>query len=143
MIRPASAADLDAIDEIERHSFKTPWPRTTFEGELAREWAHVDVALDDRDRVVAFCNYWLVVPELNILAIATHPDLRGRGVAARLLAHVLDTARTAGCTLAALEVRASNQPAIALYARAGFATIHTRPRYYQDDEDALVMSLAL
>jgi len=143
MIRPACAADLDAIDEIERHSFKTPWPRATFEGELAREWAHVDVVLDDRDRVVAFCNYWLVVPEVNILAIATHPDQRGRGIAARLLAHVLAAARAAGCTLAALEVRASNQPAIALYTRAGFTTVHTRTRYYQDDEDALVMSLAL
>jgi len=143
MIRRAGVADLDAIDAIERHSFKTPWPRETFEDELAREWAHVDVVVDAAERVVAFCNYWLVVPEVNIHAIATHPDSRGRGIAAQLLAHVLAAARAAGCTLATLEVRASNQPAIALYRRAGFAAIHTRPHYYQDNEDALVMSLAL
>jgi len=134
----ATAADLDAIDEIERHSFKAPWPRATFEGELGREWAHLDVVR--APQVVAFCNYWIVAPELHILAIATHPDHRARGVAGRLLAHVLDAARAAGCNLATLEVRASNAPAIALYERAGFKTVHVRARYYQDDgEDALVM----
>jgi ribosomal-protein-alanine N-acetyltransferase len=135
----ATTADLDAIDEIERHSFRTPWPRSTFEAELGREWAHVDVVRSS-DRVVAFCNYWIVAPELHVLAIATQPDHRGRGIARRLLAHVLDAACAAGCNLATLEVRAGNRPAIALYERAGFKTVHVRARYYQDDgEDALVM----
>jgi ribosomal-protein-alanine N-acetyltransferase len=138
-ITPASAADLDAIDEIERHSFKTPWPRETFAGELTREWARIDVVRHD-GRIVAFCNYWVVPPELHIHAVATQPDLRGRGIAGRLVAHVIEIARAADCNLATLEVRASNQPAIALYERAGFKTVHVRARYYQDDgEDALVM----
>ena len=138
-IRPATDADLDAIDEIEQHSFKSPWSRETFQGELLREWARVDVVRLD-GRVIAFCNYWLVTTELHILAIATHPDHRGRGIARRLLDHVLDVARATGCSLATLEVRRSNVPAIALYERAGFKTVHVRARYYQDDdEDALVM----
>lgn len=29
-VRRATSADLDAIDAIEQHSFKTPWPRSTF-----------------------------------------------------------------------------------------------------------------
>ena len=36
IIAPATPADLDAIDEIERHSFATPWPRPVFEAELSR-----------------------------------------------------------------------------------------------------------
>lgn len=153
-IAAATDADLDAIDEIEQHSFKSPWPRETFRAELQREWARIDVARID-GRIVAFCNYWLVIPrsaspqageggELHILAIATHPDYRGRGLAGQLLAHVLDVARRAGCSLATLEVRRSNKPAIALYERAGFKTVHVRARYYQDDnEDALVMLCSL
>jgi [ribosomal protein S18]-alanine N-acetyltransferase len=140
IVEPATAADLDAIDQLERHAFKTPWPRETFEAELAREWARLDVGRDDRGAVIAFCNYWIVAPEVSILVIATHPDHRGRGVARELLAHVLASATAAGCTLATLEVRAGNRPAIALYERAGFKTVHVRARYYQDDdEDALVM----
>jgi ribosomal-protein-alanine N-acetyltransferase len=143
IVRPATAADLDAIDAIEQHSFKTPWPRQTFEGELTREWAHLDVGLDG-GRIIGFCNYWIVVPDLQILAIATHPDFRGRGIGRQMLDHVLATAAGAGCQIASLEVRASNAPAIALYEHAGFKTVHVRGRYYQDDgEDALVMMRGL
>lgn len=138
-ISPARPDDIDAIDEIEQHSFKSPWSKSTFEGELLREWARLDVGRLD-GKIVTFCNYWLVTTELHILAIATHPDLRGRGIGGEMLAHVLDVARTAGCSLATLEVRRSNKPAIAMYERAGFKTVHVRARYYQDDdEDALVM----
>jgi ribosomal-protein-alanine N-acetyltransferase len=139
VIAAATELDLDAIDAIEQHSFKSPWSRDTFRAELLREWARVDVARLD-GRLVAFCNYWLVTTELHILALATHPDYRGRGIAQQLLDHVLDVARQTGCSLATLEVRRSNVPAITLYERAGFKTVHVRARYYQDDdEDALVM----
>ena len=138
-LRRATAGDLDAIDTIEQHSFKRLWPRSTFEAELTREWANLDVGLLD-GHIVAFCDYWVVAPELQILAIATDPDFRGRGIGAAMLRHVLDAAAARGCQLASLEVRAGNQPAIALYERAGFKTVHVRARYYQDDdEDALVM----
>lgn len=142
-IAPATAADLDVLDEIEQHSFKVPWPRAAFEAELQREWAHIDLArLAGQPR--AFCNYWLVAGEVHILAIATHPDFRNRGIARHLLEHILSKGRDTKCTLATLEVRRSNVPAIALYERAGFRTVHVRARYYQDDdEDALVMLLDL
>jgi [ribosomal protein S18]-alanine N-acetyltransferase len=136
IIEPAREEDLDTIDEIEQHSFKSN--NRTFRGELLREWARIDVAREGT-RIVAFCNYWLVTTELHILSIATHPDYRGKGIATQLLAHVLEVARSSGCSLATLEVRRSNVPAIALYERAGFKTVHVRARYYQDDEDALVM----
>jgi ribosomal-protein-alanine N-acetyltransferase len=138
-ILPATRDDITAIDEIEQHSFKSPWSRQTFEGELLREWARLDVGRHD-GRIIAFCNYWLVTTELHILAIATHPDFRARGVGGQMLEHVLAVARSAGCSLATLEVRRGNKPAIAMYERAGFKTVHVRANYYQDDgEDALVM----
>ena len=137
-LAPATLADLDAIDAIERHSFPQPWPRATFEAELTRAHARVTVARDPE--VIGFCNYWLVAGELHVLAIATRPDRRRAGIGRLLLAHALAEARAAACTLATLEVRRGNLPAIALYERAGFATVHVRARYYQDnDEDALVM----
>ena len=143
-IAAATAADLDAIDEIERHSFTRPWPRAAFEVELTRHLARLDVAR--APGVVGFCNYWIVpdpggdAGEVHIHAIATHPDRRRAGVGAALLDHALAAGRAAGCRLATLEVRRGNAPAIALYERAGFRTVHVRKRYYQDNgEDALVM----
>ena len=149
-LAPATAADLDAIDEIERHSFPQPWPRATFEAELARDIARLDVARDARDRVIGFCNYWIVgdpagrAGEVHILAIATHPDRRRGGVGAALLERALAAGRAARAQLATLEVRRGNAPAIALYERAGFRTVHVRRGYYQDNgEDALIMLTAL
>jgi ribosomal-protein-alanine N-acetyltransferase len=42
-----------------------------------------------------------------------------------------------------LEVRADNGPALAFYARTGFAEIHRRRRYYRDGTDAIVLELDL
>jgi [ribosomal protein S18]-alanine N-acetyltransferase len=138
MIERASTRDLDAITDIDRHSFPRPWPRATFEAELARDCGRLIVA---RERgVIGFCNYWIVADEVHILAIATHPDRRRGGIGAALLAHALAEGRAAGCRLATLEVRRTNTPAIALYERAGFHAVHVRTNYYQDDgSDAVVM----
>jgi ribosomal-protein-alanine N-acetyltransferase len=139
VIAPATPADLDAIDEIERHSFPIPWPRATFEAELTRPHARLVVEREPR-AIIGFCNYWILIDELHILAIATHPDRRRAGTGGRLLAHAIAEAVAAGCTRATLEVRRGNAPAIALYQRAGFRGVHVRPRYYQDNgEDALIM----
>jgi len=144
IIVPATPADLDAILEIERHSFARPWPRDTFAAELTREVARLDIARTTA--VVGFCNYWIVADpqagggEVQIQAIATHPDHRRAGVGAALLAHALAEGRAAHCGLATLDVRRGNTPAIAMYERAGFRTVHVRRQYYQDNgEDALVM----
>jgi [ribosomal protein S18]-alanine N-acetyltransferase len=143
VIRAATLADIDAIEEIDRHSFPRPWPRATFEAELERDVGRLAVVVE-RDRVIAYCNYWLVAGEVHILAIATHPDRRHVGIGAQLLAYALDDGRAVGCTLATLEVRRGNAPAIALYERAGFVIVHVRARYYVDNnEDALVMTCAL
>ena len=139
MIAPATPAELDAIAEIERHSFPTPWPRETFEAELSREGARL-IAFHARGAAIGFCNYWIVFDELHVHAIAIHPDHRRAGIAGRLLAHALGEGRALGCERATLEVRRGNAPAIALYQRAGFRGVHVRARYYQDNhEDALVM----
>lgn len=141
-IATMAPAELDEVDAIERVSFKEPWPAQTFLDELARPFARVAV-VRVAGRVLGFANYWLVAGEASLLAIAVHPDHRGRGLASRLVAHMLDEARATHCALAILEVRRGNTPAIALYERHGFATTYARKRYYADGEDALVMTLEL
>jgi [ribosomal protein S18]-alanine N-acetyltransferase len=142
-IVPMRAADLDEVHEIERLSFKHPWPRQVFVEELHRDWGHIDLVRTG-GRTVGFCNYWLVRDEVHILNIATHPDARRQGHAARLLQHVLEFSRRHGCRYVTLEVRRSNAGAIKLYRSYGFRAIGVRPKYYvEDNEDAVVMLLDL
>ena len=142
VLEPMQPEDLAAVELIERSSFKEPWPAGTFLAELSRPIARVTVARM-RGRVLGFCNYWLVLDEVSLMAIAVHPDHRGAGIAARLLADLLSDAQHAAARLVTLEVRAGNQPAISLYTRAGFAVSYVRQRYYGDGEDALVMTRGL
>jgi [ribosomal protein S18]-alanine N-acetyltransferase len=145
LIQPLRSADIDAVMEIERLSFKSPWSRQVFEEEIARSWAYVDVLRNTAsDAIVAFCNYWLVADEVHVLNVASHPQERGQGHASRLMAHVIDYAKRAACRLVTLEVRRSNDAAQRLYRRFAFRAVGIRPNYYVDDnEDAVVMVLEL
>jgi ribosomal-protein-alanine N-acetyltransferase len=142
-IAPMTLADLDEVDAIEQHSFKHPWPAQVFKDELARAWARVDVARRG-GAVVGFMNYWLVHDEVQLLAIASHPDHRGAGIGQALMAHLMALARARAAAIVTLEVRRSNAVAIRLYERHGFTTVGVRRGYYaEDDEDALVMICTL
>jgi ribosomal-protein-alanine N-acetyltransferase len=138
-------ADLDAVEEIERLSFPAPWTRQAFIEELDRPWARLDVLLRATTRrAVAFSNYWIVADELHILNVAVHPTERRRGHADRLLGHILEEARRTQVRVLSLEVRVSNQAAVALYRRLGFREVGVRPKYYANNgEDALLMDLVL
>ena len=117
----------------------TPWPRATFAAELARDWAHLDVAREAEGvaRVLRLlARHEPEAPHARDRDPPRSSRPRPRG---RMLAHVLASARAAGCTLATLEVRRPTRPRSRSTKRAGFETMHIRPRYYQDDEDALVM----
>jgi ribosomal-protein-alanine N-acetyltransferase len=145
LIEPMKPADLEAVMEIERLSFRTPWSREVFQEELGRGWAYVDVLRrSPGGKALAFCNYWLVADEVHLLNVATHPAARRNGCAARLLEHVLDFAQRRHCRIVMLEVRRSNEIAQRLYRRFSFKAVGVRPSYYADNqEDAVVMSLDL
>ncbi len=80
--------------------------------------------------------------EFEILNMAVARDHRRCGIGGQLLSHALQHARISGAGRAYLEVRASNQAAIGLYERHGFAGGGRRERYYQHPpEDALLFTL--
>jgi ribosomal-protein-alanine N-acetyltransferase len=145
VIEPMRPTDLDAVMEIERVSFRSPWSRQVFLEELSRDWAHVDVVREAATRrIVAFANYWLVADEVHVLNLATHPQARRAGHASRMMGQMIDFARRELCRYVTLEVRRSNAAALRLYRRFAFRAIGVRPNYYaEDQEDAIVMLLDL
>ena len=79
-----------------------------------------------------------------ILNIAVRPDCRRQGVAGKLLQVFLDFARGNRLAFLTLEVRASNDAAIALYESRGFREAGRRKNYYEHPrEDAVLMTLNL
>ncbi len=139
--RLASAPDLDGVLAIEDASFNNPTTREWYEAELKRpEVCYIYVLRTPDCPVAAFCAFWRVADQMHINNLAVRPELRGRGLASRLLADVMAESARMGALRATLEVRRSNTPAVRLYAKAGFSEAGVRRNYYtQPVEDALVL----
>lgn len=92
--------------------------------------------------IVGFLLAWSVADELHLLELASHPGQRRRGYARALLSALIAHASQHRKRLLLLEVRHSNQAAIALYERCGFQKTGVRRGYYSDTgEDAVEMRL--
>jgi ribosomal-protein-alanine N-acetyltransferase len=139
-VEPVREEDLPAILAIEAVSFSAPWTEEMFRWELAegdpgRAWV-----ARRGEHVVGYLFTWIVAGEFHINNIAVAPAHRGQGIADALLNTGLEAAVARGARVALLEVRESNAPARALYARWGFAVAGRRRRYYtHPTEDALLM----
>lgn len=73
----------------------------------------------------------------RIYSLAVDPAARGRGLAKTLIADAESIARQRGCDRIALEVRADNTAARALYRSAGFTEAAHKPGYYDDGADGV------
>ena len=133
--------DLDAVQEIERRSFRTPWPAHAYRTELETNRLAQYLVARAGGRVVGYGGIWLMADEAHVTTFAVDPDWRRRGIGERLLLALLDLAIARNAREATLEVRLSNLPARRLYEKYGFRPVGLRPRYYSDDnEDALIMT---
>lgn len=84
--------------------------------------------------------------EAHILNLCIRPELQGYGLSRRILDYLLGLAKAMAVQTVFLEVRPSNQPAIRLYAGAGFCEVGVRHGYYpaaKGREDALVLAKEL
>ena len=133
--------DLEAVHDIERESFRTPWPPHAYRTELETNRLAQYVVARVGDTVVGYGGMWLMVDEAHITTFAVAPAWRRRRIGERLLIALLDLARARNAHEATLEVRLSNLAARRLYEKYGFRPVGLRPRYYSDDnEDALIMT---
>jgi len=137
-IRPISESDLDAVLQIEQDCYPHPWSLQQFIQEIENPVASLLIC-EIEDEIVGYICYWLIAGEMQILNVATAPQLRRKGVAAQLLEQAFKRCVSANLFSAWLEVRAANQAAITLYQRYGFKQSGIRKAYYRDGEDAILM----
>lgn len=141
--RPLDRDDLPRVLEIEAACFTSPWPRSAFElavrtprilflgAEIDGRLGGYVVAVRDEEGVL-------------VANLAVHPDCRRDGMGSRLLEAAVDWGRRLRAPCCHLEVRASNEAAIALYRRHGFRGVGVHTDYYRHPrEDALTMELRL
>lgn len=131
--------DIDRVLKIEQASFSQPYSRELFEEELLLDLAHPCV-MKASEILVGFMDYWVVRDEAHLITLAIDPSYRRLGLASQFIQHLLQDTQQKKVKKIYLDVRKSNEAAIALYEKFGFQRISLRKKYYSDnDEDAIVM----
>jgi len=98
------------------------------------------VVIRDRGVIAGFAIMKYGDDEAQLFLLAVKPSHRRRGMGTALLSWLEVTARTAGIKVIRLQVRSTNDGAIAFYRSVGFRATAVHPAYYQGTEDALLMS---
>ncbi len=138
---PMDRSHIKEIAQLERECFSDPWSEASLEEELYNPLASFIVAQRPDGAVLGYAGLHAVMDEGYIDNIAVREDYRGQGIADDLL-DVFVRFGQAHLAFLTLEVRPSNQAAIQLYFKHGFAQVGRRKDYYkQPKEDAIIMTL--
>ena len=140
-LTPMTIEHIPQIAALERACFSRPWSEESLQGELWNDSAVVIVAEGEDGSVLGYAGLQTVLDEGYINNVAVDEQYRRQGVADELIAAFVRFGQ-AKLAFLTLEVRASNAPAIGLYAKHGFVEVGRRKNYYDDPkEDALLMTL--
>jgi ribosomal-protein-alanine N-acetyltransferase len=139
-LRALHERDLDALEDIERVSYPSPWSRSMFAAEIQKPGALALGAYTDAGGLVGYAIVSRYVDAWHLMNIAVTPEFRRRGIARALLERLFEVTAADPRLGYTLEVRISNADAIRLYERLGFEARGIRRGYYTDNrEDALIM----
>jgi len=130
---------LEQIAELEKQCFSDPWSLNSITSELHNDLSLWIVA--EQDGVVAgYVGSQSVLGEADMMNLAVAPGFRRQGIGRELVEVLVERLKERGAHILILEVRASNDAAIALYEALGFVQVGRRPNYYvHPKEDALIL----
>lgn len=141
VIKPMTSYDVQSAFAIHQSVQFQPWSLAVFEDCITppyQGWAlYHDVQL------VGYAILLIVLDEVTLMEIAIQPTMQGQGYGRHLLQEVLNECQHQKMYKCFLEVRVSNQAAIALYQSLGFELLETRKDYYPaagGREDALMLA---
>jgi [ribosomal protein S18]-alanine N-acetyltransferase len=156
-IRPAIAADIPSILDLERQSATAGhWTEEQYRQAFHEGTGRVVLVAEDfpasaqetrnpgDTSILGFLVARHLAPEWELENIVVAPTARRKGLGKRLLGVLLDAARKTNSNSMFLEVRESNAAARTLYEKAGFKQTGRRESYYTNPpEDAVLYRLTL
>ena len=138
---------IESILEIEKCCFSLPISREQLLRQIENENRFIYAAVCG-ELAMGYISAQRVLDELDIFNVAVANEFRRQHIGQALLEKLLETAKAlreeGELERITLEVRFSNDPAIALYQKYGFEEVGRRKNYYEKPrEDAVLMDLVL
>ena len=135
-----AVSDIPDVFTIECAAHTHPWSEKLFLSNFGKRY--INHVLIIEDKIVGYFIASYVAGEVTLLNIAIAPEFQGKGLGQHLLSYLKQFSNKLEQHEIWLEVRASNQSAIAIYQKLDFVEVDVRPAYYPAEngrEDAIVM----
>jgi ribosomal-protein-alanine N-acetyltransferase len=146
-LRPMVVGDVDEVHALECSVFPHPWSRVNFMDSLTSGYDAWVLREEGSGQLAGYFLLMYAVDEAHLLDVAVAGGRHGTGLGRLLLDRVAARARSMGMESILLEVRPSNERALHVYHRYGYAEIGRRKGYYPAHEgkreDAIVMRYVL
>ena len=148
LLRAADMADLDRLVKLAGTCPGAPqWSRTTWAEVLdstKQEERRNVLMAESGGKLWGFGVVGIAADQAEIESLAVDADARRQGMGRRLCEGLMRWAGMRGASRVFLEVRMSNQAALALYETLGFREAAVRKAYYREPiEDGIVMARKL
>lgn len=143
IIREMTESDIKSVAQIEQLSFSHPWSEKDIASSFNSECNKFYISAEE-NKITGYIGFCVAADEGYILNVAVRPDFRKNGIGKALVQKILDLACTLKLAFVTLEVRPSNEIAVALYTSLGFQKVGVRKDYYKSpNENALLLTKTL
>ena len=140
MISEMNLQDLEDIKDCLLTDFDDFWSYNILKQELENGKSKYFVVKQE-NVIVGFAGIMLIIDEVNILNIVVKKDKRNLSIGSSLLEEIIRYSKIHNATSITLEVNEKNIPAIKLYEKYGFKQVGLRKKYYNNEDNAILMDL--
>ena len=134
--------DLNLIKDNLIKDFDDFWTYDILNDELNNPNSEYFVAKLENN-ILCFAGIWKAVDDVHITDIVVKKSNRQTGIGSKLLEKLIQTAKSQNFNSITLEVNEHNQPAINLYLKYGFKNVGFRKKYYNNKDNAIIMTKEL
>ncbi len=138
-----SKMTLDDAQEIKDEleiNFDNFWTYGILKSEIDNINSRYIVAKQSNE-IVGFAGILIIDSTCEIMNIITKINKRGLGIATKMLKNLIAIAKKENCLAINLEVNENNIPAIKLYEKFNFHKVGLRKKYYNNIDNAILMTL--
>lgn len=135
-----SLEDLISIKDILTTEFDDFWNYEILKSELESNNSYFFVAKNISGEIVGFAGIKVILDEADIMNIVVKKDFRNNGIGSLLLDYLISYSKNINLKTITLEVNEINIPAIKLYEKFDFEKLGIRKKYYNGENDAIIMS---
>lgn len=142
IIEKMTLVDFEAIKEKLQSDFDEFWSPGILKSELENSNSKYIVAKENNE-IIGFAGIIVTPIDVEITNIVTKKSNRKKGIGKLLLDKLIEMAKELKSEKISLEVNEKNNIAIHLYENCGFEKVGLRKKYYNGENNAIIMTKAL